>query len=426
MNRRIASIVLLASGALLSVPGCGGGQGQTAHSRDGWNGRSSLASSPQRHRVESRDYGLVSVADRLDQRETATSNRRGMTDASRMSSRDRRHSELIGLYGDALTTPVDAPAPTRHDGARNLSQITHVTEGACFDPDVARNGSLMVYASTQHRLTSDIFVKSTNGRTPTQLTSDPADDLMPAISPDGRHVCFASNRSGNWDIWMTSVDGSPAVQITFDAEPELHPTWSPDGRRLAFCRLGSQSGRWEIWVTSVEQPGAPQFLTYGRFPSWNPDPSRSKIVFQRARERGSRLFSIWTIDYLGGEAMHPTEIVSAANAALIHPVWSPDGGRIAFVAILDPEQQPTERPGTADVWAVRLDGTGKTNLTNGESLNLYPAWGADGSIYFLSDRSGNDNIWAVATNRLDLSSPWNGDGGELVGADPDSEDPRDR
>lgn len=425
MNRRFAFALIITSGALLMAGGCGDAQTHHTRSNDGWNGRSSVGSYGGNATPVSRDYGLASVADRLDSRSASASTRQaGQSDQTKRG--DRPRSELIGLYGDALATPAGEPTPMRRDGASNLMQITHVTEGACFDPDVARDGDIIVYASTQHRLTSDIFVKSTSGRTPTQLTSDPADDLMPAISPDGRHVCFASNRSGNWDIWLTSVEGAPPVQITFDAEPELHPTWSPDGQHIAYCRMGAQSGRWEIWVTNVEKPGTPQFLTYGRFPSWNPDPSRSKIVFQRARERGSRLFSVWTIDYIGGEAMHPTEIVSAANAALIHPVWSPDGGRIAFVAILDPERQTGDRPDQADVWAVRLDGTGKTNLTNGESLNLYPAWGADGSIYFLSDRSGNDNIWAVATSRLDLSSPWTEEEGGLAGADPDSEDPRDR
>jgi Tol biopolymer transport system component len=109
---------------------------------------------------------------------------------------------------------------------------------------------------------------------------------------------------------------------------------------------------------------------------------------------------VWTVDVVNGEAMHPTEVVSAANAAAMHPAWSPDGNRIVFVTVLEPDRSPGKRPHESDVWVIGYDGTARTNLTNGKFLNLYPTWGADGTVYFLSNRSGTDNIWAVATSRM--------------------------
>jgi Tol biopolymer transport system component len=192
---------------------------------------------------------------------------------------------------------------------------------------------------------------------------------------------------------------------------------------VAYCRFGQQSGRWEIWVVDLAN-GVHQFLEYGLFPQWNPDPAKNKILFQRARERGSRLFSIWTIDYVDGEAMHRTEILAASNAAVMHPAWSPDGNRVVFVTVLNPDLQQDERPAQSDVWVVNLNGTGKANLTNGQYLNLYPVWSTDGTVFFLSDRSGTDNIWAVAagsTNDLRGFSD-----GELAATDPDLERADDR
>jgi len=293
--------------------------------------------------------------------------------------------------------------PGELDEGINISQITDTSEGACFDPAIDRTGSWMVFASTMHRPTSDLYLKSVDGRTITQLTADPADDVMPAISPDGSRIAFASNRSGNWDIYTTSLNGGQVTQVTRDMDSELHPTWSPDGRFIAYCKLGAQSQRWEIWVVDVDNLAAPRFLEYGLFPKWSPDPAKSKLLFQRPRQRGSRFHSIWTVDIVGNEALHPTEIVSAANAAAINPSWSPDGSHIAFVTVVEPDKNVTDSIQQSDVWIVNIDGTGRANLTNGQFANFQPVWGPDEHVYFVSNRSGTDNIWMVSSATSSVS-----------------------
>lgn len=266
-----------------------------------------------------------------------------------------------------------------------------------------------------HREASDLYIKSVNGSTVTQLTSDPGDDAMPAFDPSGQRIAFASNRAGKWDIYITTADGAPPVQVTNDADNEIHPTWSPDGTMIAYCKLSSQSGRWEIWVAKVDSPGVRHFLDYGMFPRWSPDVASNKILFQRPRQRGSRLHGIWTIDYVNGEARNPTEIVSAANAATINPSWSPDGRRIVFVTVLDPDADASARPDQSDVWVINVDGTGRLKLTDSQFGNFQPVWSTDGRIYFVSNRSGTDNIWAASMDRsLELMRPA---GREFVGAD---------
>jgi len=304
---------------------------------------------------------------------------------------------VIGLYGELVSDRHATSTPT--DGSTNLAQVTFATEGACFDPTIDPTGEWVAFASTMHQRSSDIYIKSRDGRTHTQLTGDPADDVMPAFSPTGQEVAFASNRGGSWDIYVMPVTGGAAVQVTSDADHELHPTWSPDGRKLAYCRYSSRSGVWEIWVIDIASPGRKQFLAYGMFPHWNPDVARNTILFQRARKRGSRYHSVWTIDYVSDEAVRPTEIVSASNAAAINPTWSPDGRRIAFVTVVEPETQPGGHPSMSDVWIVNADGTNRTNLTNGQYANFQPTWGSDGTVYFVSNRSGIDNVWGVRTGR---------------------------
>ena len=311
------------------------------------------------------------------------------------------HAALIGLYGELVSR---ASAAQPGDGAGNISQVSFASEGACFNPDIDRSGQKLIFASTMHRPTSDIYWKNPRGQTLHQLTNDPANDIMPTFGGDDR-IAFASDRSGNWDIYVMPAEGGQATQITRDFDPELHPSFSPDGRLLAYCKMCTQSGRWEIWVSDLENSLTPKFLAYGLFPQWCPDVAQSKILFQRGRQRGSRYHSIWTLDYLDDEAKNPTEIVSAANAAVINPAWSPDGRKIVFVTEVNPGRKYGQRPEQSDLWVINIDGTGRTALTTGQFANFEPVWAADGSVYFVSNRSGIDNIWAKTAGAGEDFSP---------------------
>lgn len=287
-----------------------------------------------------------------------------------------------------------AATPTRSDyeHPENSRRVSFADEGADFDPAVAADGQKVYFASTRHRRTADIYVQNVHGTALTQLTSDPAHDVMPAISPDGTRVAFASNRSGDWNIYIMNADGGQAVQVTNDPGHEMHPTWSHDGTKLAYCRLGQNADRWEVWLRDLSKPNAVTFLTYGLFPDWHP--SANEIVFQRPRERGSRLFSVWKISYIDGEATQPTEIASSPVAAVINPTWSDDGSHVAFAVVPNPPARSV-RPTQGDIWIARADGTSRTNLTRGRDVNLMPAWAPDGSVYYISNRSGHDSLWSI-------------------------------
>jgi TolB protein len=301
---------------------------------------------------------------------------------------------------------MPTPRPTGEDGAEGLSHVTYASEGADFDPCVSRDSKYIAYASTQHRPTSDIYIKGVNGRTVTQLTSDPGNDVMPAFSPDGSRIAFCSNRNGNWDVFVMSISGGQALQLSSDPSHELHPTWSPDSKKIAFCRLGETSGRWEMWVMDVAGTGASEFIGYGMFPQWCPIAKtgmdgRDRILFQRSRERGDHAFSVWTIDYRPGDASSPTEIASAQGQALINAAWAPDGERIVYATIPNPNDiaQASEKMPQSTLWMTGVDGTQKVLLTSGPFMNLMPSWCADGRIYFVSDRTGVPNIWSIGTEK---------------------------
>jgi len=296
----------------------------------------------------------------------------------------------LSVYGSVGNTPSSRRP---YDGSENLMQVSHGVEGADFDPDISHQGDRIVFASTQHRRTADVYIKRIGSRSVTQLTADPANDVMPAISPDDSRIAFASDRAGSWNLYVMNATGGQSVQLTDDSAHELHPSWSPDGANIAYCRLGEVSGRWELWVLEVDNPAVKHFVGYGLFPVWSP--AGDEILFQRARDRGDRLFSVWTIDFENGQGENPTEVIASSAAAIVNPTWSPDGRRIAFCTIPIPDHVDSDRPSVADLWIMNADGTGRANLTGGRFVNLMPAWARDNRIYFISDRSGRDSLWSV-------------------------------
>jgi dipeptidyl aminopeptidase/acylaminoacyl peptidase len=137
----------------------------------------------------------------------------------------------------------------------------------------------------------------------------------------------------------------------------------------------------------------------GLFPSWSPERDKDVIAFQRARQRGSRWFSIWTMNVQDGEAHSVTEVAVSGNAALVCPAWSPDGQRLAFSTIVSPSHMDGRKPqGQQDVWTVNADGTNRHRLTDGNGINASPFWGVDGRVYFVSDRGGTECVWSTPAN----------------------------
>ncbi len=75
----------------------------------------------------------------------------------------------------------------------------------------------------------------------TRLTSGPAHENGPAISPDGKWVAYQSNARGPTDIWVTFVAGGGPVNLTASSGLVLGSSAglgglaiSPDGASIAF------------------------------------------------------------------------------------------------------------------------------------------------------------------------------------------------
>lgn len=336
-------------------------------------------------------------------------------------SRDGTHAVLAAARTGQITMFGDLPRARGSTyiprTAVSLRQHTFNEIGADFDSDIDATGQLLVFASTRHSVEPDLYFKSIDGVAVTQLTSEPGADVQPAFSPDGSRIAFASNRTGNWDIWIVGIDGGAPVQVTQGAADQLQPSWSPDGTQLVFCSFPAEAGQWELWIADASAGATKKFIGYGLFPEWSP--VDDTIVYQRARDRGSRWFSIWTLSLVDGEPRYPTELAASGSQAMILPTWSADGRSVAFTSTPVPPADgflpipggrlahPSISP-SLDIWVMDADGRGKARLTDGQSMSYAPVFSADGRIFFTANRTGNENIWSLLPVRHTQASGMSG------------------
>ncbi len=93
----------------------------------------------------------------------------------------------------------------------------------------------------------EIWSINTDGTEQRQLTSDPAEDAAPLVSPDNKLVYFVSNRTGKAQIWKMNIDGSNQVQVT-QSDGGAPIFASADGKLVYYkhAMLGT------LWSVSLE------------------------------------------------------------------------------------------------------------------------------------------------------------------------------
>ncbi|MBX7212948.1 MAG: DUF11 domain-containing protein [Thermoflexales bacterium] len=173
----------------------------------------------------------------------------------------------------------------------------------------------------------EIYVANGDSSIETRVTNNSASDIEPRLSRGADRIVFASKRDGNYEIYGVGIDGSNLRRLTYEASDDLDPNWSPNGARIVFSTM--RNGNSDIYVMNADGGGLTRLTTDGAddySPSWSPD--GNSIVF--ISERGAPANTGGRVWLMNADGSNQHQLYDAPFAG--GPMFSPDGGRIAFQA----------------------------------------------------------------------------------------------
>jgi Tol biopolymer transport system component len=244
----------------------------------------------------------------------------------------------------------------------------------------------------------------------------------PAWSPDGMQLIYAVQQGNSYEYWLVEAAGTQARRLGVEASYLGAPLWSPDGRYLAYWAMrsselvqaevlalatgdvtvlsleavqqfawlpggmkgagprllllaGSEALTWSIYegeTGQIQQVAGAGYLQGAMVVAISPDGRRVAYTLARAEDDISLNDPLYVAALDGSDAQPVGELWLDGAA-----VWSPDGTRLAFVALANNT--------TNALNVVNADGTGLRQLSlldegdlSGEVLPSAPAWSPDG------------------------------------------------
>ena len=237
------------------------------------------------------------------------------------------------------------------------------TVGYYRQPALCKDGILFVAEG-------DLWKVADKGGEAVRLTSHPADESLPAVSPDGKTVAFVGHYDGPAEVYTMPLVGGVPRRRTFDAAEVVFVGWTPDGKILVGTDADTTLPQTRLVTLDISRKNVAavrKVVPLAQAADGSYDEAGKTLYFTRLPFQGSH-----TKRYKGGTAQ---------------TVWKYADG--------DAEAAPL----TAD-----YTGTSKNPMF----------W--QGRVYFLSDRDGAMNVWSMKPDGSDLKQHTQHAGWDVMSA----------
>ena len=226
-------------------------------------------------------------------------------------------------------------------------------------------------------------------------------NVAPEISPDGKYMIYLSEQDlFSIDLFLADARTGKKIRKIRTSTLKGHVdeisyiensgTWSPDSKQFAY--VATSKGQNVLIIANVASGKAEREIRLKEvpaftFPAWSPD---GKSIVVSGLVQGQT--DLYSIDVRSERVTQLTNDVYSE----IHPSWSADGSTLYFSTDARSIQRK-ERP----YGALRFN-LAALDVTTRESRelpvfpgadNLNPVEGADGKLYFLSNRDGFRNVY---------------------------------
>ena len=205
----------------------------------------------------------------------------------------------------------------------------------------------------------ELYTVGKDGGTAWRLTSGPGYNSFPRFSADGAQLAFTAQYDGNTEVYVMPSDGGTPKRLT---------TTATLNRDDISDRMGPNN------LVMTWENTKPEIVFRSRMKSFN--------------DFIGQLFTV------GMDAELPKQLPVPRGGFVS---FSPDDSKMAYNQVFrEFRTWKRYRGGMADdIWIYDFK-TGTTeNLTNNPAQDICPMWGSDNKIYFLSDRDGRLNLFAV-------------------------------
>jgi len=203
-------------------------------------------------------------------------------------------------------------------------------------------------------------------------------------SRDGSKVAIvecAQLPSTDSELYVMRADGSGKTNVSNHPDPDVYRcysdapsgglSWSPDGGSIAFFSQRTPAG---IYIVNADGTDL-RFLTSGFLPAWSPN--GDAILFVDGTDESIWRVSVYIIQpdgsnrrLLSAVPCGYSALIGGCNAEQLR--WSPDGSMLAFPATA--ERPISFEAANHEIFVIRSDGSGLTNITNHPATDSNPDW----------------------------------------------------